>query len=152
MSFKRQKCSLFNLATTMFSLAGNIQCHCERQQEKVAFFCLAGKHTCSKTEGHYSRQTISADNPWCSLSTWTPILCMCHQREWEWGSSALTSPPPKIKQQPDTQNVELNVYGNVTVCLINTNPLGNIFKEIIKHENQSFLTFLLIVATNINFK
>lgn len=79
---------------------------------------------------------------------------MCHQQEWEWGSSALTLPPPKIKQQPDTQNVELNMYGlkNVTVYLINTNPLGNIFKEIIKHENPSFLTFLHIVAININFK
>lgn len=45
-----------------------------------------GKCTCSTKAAHCLGQTTSADIPWCNLSTWTPILCMCHQLEWEWGS------------------------------------------------------------------
>lgn len=54
-----------------------------------------GKCTCSMKAAHCSGQTTSADIPWCNLSTWTPILCMCHQQEWEWGSWTLTSQPSK---------------------------------------------------------
>lgn len=54
-----------------------------------------GKCTCSTRAAHCSGQTTSADIPWCNSSTWTPILCTCHQLEWEWGSWTLTSQPSK---------------------------------------------------------
>lgn len=62
-------------------------------------FDLFFRNTCSMTTAHCSGQTTSADNPWCNSSTWTPILCMCHQQEWEWGSWAPTSQPPKATRQ-----------------------------------------------------